>query len=60
VLDALTSKNKIVQLVKSLYPSGNASDVSLALYGPLKKPDDFLYKMSVSDATVNAYQIYHL
>jgi uncharacterized protein (TIGR02099 family) len=58
VLDALTSKNKIVQLVKSLYPSGNASDVGLTLYGPLKKPDDFLYKMSVTDTTVNAYQIY--
>ncbi len=58
VLDALTSKNKIVQLVKSLYPSGQASDVSLTLYGTAKKPDDFLYKMAVSDATVNAYRFY--
>ncbi|NOY16800.1 MAG: TIGR02099 family protein [Gammaproteobacteria bacterium] len=58
VLDALTSKNKTVQLVKSLYPSGNASDVSLTLYGPIKKPNDFLYKMSVSETSINAYQIY--
>ena len=58
VLDALTSENKIVQLVKSLYPSGNASDTSLTLFGPIKKPHDFLYKMSASDATVNAYSLY--
>lgn len=58
VLDALTSKNKIVQLVKSLYPSGNASDTSLTLYGPIKKPSDFLYKMSVSETAINAYQMY--
>lgn len=58
VLDALTSKNKIVELVKSLYPTGNASDTSLTLYGPIKKPNDFLYKMSVSETTINAYQMY--
>ena len=58
VLDALSSENKIVQLVKDLYPSGNATDTSLTLFGPIKKPHDFLYKMSVSEATVNAYQIY--
>ncbi|MFW2439786.1 MAG: YhdP family protein [Arenicellales bacterium] len=58
VLDALTSENKIVQLVKSLYPVGNASDTSLTLFGPIKKPHDFLYKMSVSEATVNAYSLY--
>ncbi len=58
VLDALTSKNKIVQLVKSLYPTGNASDISLTLYGPVKNPNDFLFKMSISEATINAYQMY--
>ena len=58
VLDALTSENKIVQLVKDLYPSGYASDTSLTLFGPIKKPHDFLYKMSVSDASVGAYQMY--
>lgn len=58
VLDALTSEHKIVQLVKSLYPSGNASDTSLTLFGPINKPHDFLFKMSVSDATINAYSLY--
>lgn len=58
VLDALTSENKIVQLVKSLYPSGNASDTSLTLYGPYDKPDDILYKMSISNATLNSYKVY--
>ena len=58
VLDTLTSENKIVQLVKSLYPSGDGHDVSLTLYGPVKKPADFLYKMSISNATVNAYSLY--
>jgi uncharacterized protein (TIGR02099 family) len=58
VLDALTSENKIVQLVKDLYPSGNGHNVSLNLYGPINKPTDFLYRMSVSDGTVNAYSVY--
>ena len=58
VLDALTSENKIVQLVKDLYPSGNGHNASLALYGPLNKPTDFLYKMSVSDGTINAHSVY--
>ena len=58
VLDALTSENKIVQMVKALYPSGNASDTSLTLFGPIKKPHDFLYKMSVADASVGAYTMY--
>lgn len=58
VLDALTSDNKIVELVKSLYPSGDASDASLTLFGPINKPHDFLYKMAVSNGSVDAYKIY--
>ncbi|MCK5360462.1 MAG: hypothetical protein KAJ95_07535, partial [Gammaproteobacteria bacterium] len=58
ILDALSSENKIVQLVKDLYPSGSAENTSLTLFGPIKKPHDFLYKMSVSEAAVNAYQMY--
>lgn len=58
LLDALTSENKIVQLVKSLYPSGDGHNFSLTLFGPVKKPDDFLYSMSISNGTVNAYSLY--
>ena len=58
ILNALSSENKITQLVKDLYPSGNAHDTSLTLFGPIKKPYDFLYKMSVSEAAVNSYQMY--
>jgi uncharacterized protein (TIGR02099 family) len=58
VLDALSPKNKIVELVKDLYPSGKATDVGLTLFGPLSKPVDFHYRMSVADGSVNAYRFY--
>ena len=59
VLDAITSDNMIVQLVKDLYPRGMAHDTRLVLYGPLnKKPRDFLYEMKLENAAVNAHKLY--
>jgi len=58
VLDALTSDNRIIRLVKDLYPAGMARNTRFSLYGPLKKPRDFLFEMYVDNASINAYKIY--
>lgn len=59
VLDAITSENKIAQLVKDLYPQGMAHDTRLVLYGQLgSKPRDFIYEMALDDVAVNAHKLY--